>query len=653
MLPSTFLVPLRYWLLLIWSCAGGLSAAAQPATGRADSPQPVLQRLAVLADRNYSWERIRADSTLPFAPADSLHPAQARRYWLRLRLRNPSHYPQAVQLWVLPDLDNTLYYFDEEARAWRTRRAGKAVATDSQRTKGRLPLYLPGRATTTCYMRLVLGEGARLPPAVHLHASLEAAAAARTEQFYRTAWLVSLAVLALLLLSNLLAFLRRPDPLTRWYVCTQVGALLYVTAFRGYFRALLPGPVWSAAVPPDGRSYVYEPNNLAIHLAVVLLLLGLGQVTRTYLDTRRHLPRLDTALRVALLGYGAFSAGVLAVNLSGFYLENYSLGLDNLLVLGVVGLLLTVAVGAYRRRLPLAGTYLVANLLPVLGMGVVALEHLLVSVNNDGNLLLPDVAILGHALGFAAALHLRLHHAQQTLLTTERAAAALALDIERQQLRHREIVLKNGHIQAALLAMQQRQQAHAQQAQQLSTDMQAQQQANHALQQQLATHHDLQAQLEANQRELASTSLYVQQKNALLAELQAQLRELHRQSSGAEPPPALAGVQALLRAGQHLDEDWDRFRLHFEQVHPRFFEELQAKYPALTSHEQRLYCYFHINLSAKEIAALLNIDPASVRRAKTRLYKKIGAADQAAGRPAPAAGPAGEVPPEQPDGQQA
>jgi DNA-binding CsgD family transcriptional regulator len=643
LLSPTFLVPLRYWLLLICSCAGGLAAAAQPATGRADSPQAARLRLGVLIDRDYSWERIRADSTLAFAPADSLHPARARRYWLRLRLHNPNHYPQALQLRVLPDLDNTLYYFDEEAQAWRTRRAGKAVVTDSQRTKGRLPLYLPGRATTTCYVRVVLGEEARLPPAVHLHVSLEAAAvAARTEQFYRTAWLVSLAVLALLLLSNLLAFLRRPDPLTRWYVCTQVGALLYVTAFRGYFRALLPGPVWSAAVPPDGRSYVYEPNNLAIHLAVVLLLLGLGQVTRAYLDTRRHLPRLDTALRVALLGYGVFSAGVLAVNLGGFYLEAYSLGLDNLLVLGVVGLLLALAVGAYRRRLPLAGTYLVANLLPVLGMGVVALQHLLVSVNNDGNLLLPDVVILAHALGFAAALHLRLHHAQQHVLTTEREAAALALDIERQQLRHREIVLKNGHIQAALLAMQQRQQAHAQQAQQLSTDMQAQQQANHALQQQLATHHDLQAQLEANQRELASTSLYVQQKNALLAELQAQLRELHRQRPGAEQPPALAGVRSLLQAGQYLDEDWSRFKRHFEQVHPRFFEELQAKYPALTSHEQRLYCYFHINLSTKEIAALLNIDPASVRRAKTRLYKKIGAADQDAGRPAPAEGPAEE-----------
>jgi hypothetical protein len=46
-----------------------------------------------------------------------------------------------------------------------------------------------------------------------------------------------------------------------------------------------------------------------------------------------------------------------------------------------------------------------------------------------------------------------------------------------------------------------------------------------------------------------------------------------------------------------------------------------------------VYCYFHIQLSTKETSTLLNIDPASVRRAKTRLFKKLAAADQAVGRP--------------------
>ncbi|WP_232341323.1 helix-turn-helix transcriptional regulator [Hymenobacter ginkgonis] len=317
--------------------------------------------------------------------------------------------------------------------------------------------------------------------------------------------------------------------------------------------------------------------------------------------------------------------------MSGFYLESYTLRHDNLLVLGVMGLLLATVVAAYRQQLPLARIYLLANALPMVFILLVALYHVVLSFDNNGNLLLPDLAIVSYALGFSAAISVRLQLLQQTLLTKEREADYLALDIRQKELRHREIVLKNSHIQTALLEMQRRQQARDEHAQQLSKDHQQQQ----------ATNHDLQQQLEANQRELASTSLYVQQKNALLADLKQQLQELHPPGPSGRAPE-LAGVQSLLQASQYLDEDWGRFKLHFEQVHPRFFEELQARYPALTSHEQRLYCYFHIQLATKEIAALLNIDPASVRRAKTRLYKKIGAADEAARRPAPAPEMAGE-----------
>jgi len=610
----------RHCLLLLCLLTSWRLAAAQSI-----APGLALGQVGVRPAAPYSWDRIRTDSTLVYGQADSLRPAQARQFWLRIAVHNRSHYAEATQLTVLPNLDNTFYYFDEDAHAWRTRRAGVAVATDSQRTKGALLLRLPGRTTTTCYVLVRLSERAALPPAVRLHVRLQPAAVVQqTDQLYYTAWLVSLAVLGVLLLTNLLAYLRLPDPITRWYVCTQVGAALYVTAFRGYFRMLFPGPVFSQAVLPTGLSYGYAPNNVAIHLSVVLLLAGAVQVSRAYLSTRTRLPRLDAALRYALRGYCAFTAVVGLVNMGGFYLEPYSLGIDNLLVLGVVALLLATAVVATWHRLPLARTYLLANSLPVLFIGTVAVYHLVISIGNDGNLLLPDLAILSHALGFAAALHIRLHSLQRTLLATEGEAAALALDIRQQELRHREIVLKNSHIQAALLALQQRQQARDAHAQQLSADVQQQQ----------ATNQDLQQQLEANQRELASTTLYVQQKNALLAELKQQLAALHAQSPAAGKHAALPGVQSLLQANLYLDEDWSRFKRHFEQVHPRFFEELQAKYPALTSHEQRLYSYFHIQLSTKEIAALLNIDPASVRRAKTRLYKKIAGADQAAGRPA-------------------
>ncbi|TGE24312.1 hypothetical protein E5K00_03600 [Hymenobacter aquaticus] len=597
---------LRAGLLLAWLLLATLRSAAQGG--------PVVGRVEVLPDRGYAWPRVLHDPTLAFAPADSLRPAQARRFWLRLAVRNPSRYSEDAQLTVLPALDNTFYFVDQNTRTWHSRRAGVAVATDSQWVKGGLPLRLPAAATTTCYVLVRLGARASLPPAISLRVQLAPAAQARqADLFSYVAWLVALAVLGLLLLLNAHAYLRRPDRPTAWYLCGQLGGVLYLTAYRGIFKQWWPGPTFSQLVLSSGRSYAYTLNSALMHLSVGLLLLGLVQLTRTYLGTRARLPRLDVALRCGLVGYGLFTLAVGVVNLSGFYLDQYSLLLDNLLVLGLLGLLLATAVTADRRQLPLARPYLLANVLPLLGVLLAAGYHVAVTVDNDGNAL-PHLALVAHALSFSLALNIHLQYLQRALLATERDAAALALDIRQQQLRHREIVLQNSHIQAALRADQQ----------QLSADHRQQQAANHALQQQL----------EANQRELASTALYVEQKNALLAELKSQIRELNKQRPDQQKD--LAGIQAVLNSHTYLDEDWGRFKVHFEQVHPRFFEELQAKYPALTPHEQRLASYFHINLATKEIAALLNIDPASVRRAKTRLFKKIAAAGAL---PPPEAGP--------------
>jgi hypothetical protein len=300
------------------------------------------------------------------------------------------------------------------------------------------------------------------------------ARARQADLFTRTAWLVALAVRALLLLTNAHAYLRRADRPTAWYLCSQLGAVLYLTAYRGAFKEWWPGPVFSEVVLPTGRSYAYTLNSALMHLSVGLLL-GLVQLTRTYLGTRARLPRLDAALRYGLAGYGVFTLGVGAVNLSDFYLDLYPLRLDNLLLLALLGLLLATAVIADRHKLPLAWPYLLAD---VLGVLLAAGYHVAVTVDNDGNLL-PHLAILAHALSFSVVLDIHLQYLQQALLATERDAAGLALDIRQQQLRHREIVLQNSHIQAALRATQQQQ----------------------------AAHHELQLQLEANQRELASTAL--------------------------------------------------------------------------------------------------------------------------------------------------
>jgi DNA-binding CsgD family transcriptional regulator len=202
--------------------------------------------------------------------------------------------------------------------------------------------------------------------------------------------------------------------------------------------------------------------------------------------------------------------------------------------------------------------------------------------------LLPDLVIILQSFGFSLALVARTRSIQQSLLNKEMEARSLEADLKALDFRRQLLEKEN---------------------QQIATEIQLQKNRND----------DLQEKLAINQRELASSTLYIAQKNELLSTLKSQIRDWKKQYPGK----GLQDIESALQNNMHLDADWNKFRIHFEQVHPNFFEELQARHPTLTKNEQRLCAYFHINLSTKEIATLLNIDPASVRRAKTRLLKKM------------------------------
>ncbi len=82
-------------------------------------------------------------------------------------------------------------------------------------------------------------------------------------------------------------------------------------------------------------------------------------------------------------------------------------------------------------------------------------------------------------------------------------------------------------------------------------------------------------------------------------------------------------MKRLIKDNIELDEDWNNFKLHFEKVHPRFFESLTQKYSDLTANEQKICAYLRMNLSGKEIARLMNITPKSAQMSRCRLKKKF------------------------------
>ena len=127
--------------------------------------------------------------------------------------------------------------------------------------------------------------------------------------------------------------------------------------------------------------------------------------------------------------------------------------------------------------------------------------------------------------------------------------------------------------------------------------------------------------MEAQIREITSSSLLLSNKNHLMQ----QILEFAKQSLSNKNKNE-AYIQKIIKVvnnNMHTDNDWNNFMLHFDKVHPRFFEKLQSNYSDLTPNDIKLCAYIRIGMSLKQIAQMLNITPDSVKTNRYRLRKRL------------------------------
>jgi DNA-binding CsgD family transcriptional regulator/outer membrane protein assembly factor BamB len=134
----------------------------------------------------------------------------------------------------------------------------------------------------------------------------------------------------------------------------------------------------------------------------------------------------------------------------------------------------------------------------------------------------------------------------------------------------------------------------------------------------------LQAEINYKNKELASATLHLLQKGEILARIGDELHKIAKQSAEAETRKSLQSLVRILEQDTRLDEDWEQFAQHFDQVHSDFLKRLREQYPQLTPKDQRLCAYLRMNLSSKEAAQLLNISVRGVEVSRYRLRKKMG-----------------------------
>ena len=133
----------------------------------------------------------------------------------------------------------------------------------------------------------------------------------------------------------------------------------------------------------------------------------------------------------------------------------------------------------------------------------------------------------------------------------------------------------------------------------------------------------LRAEMVHRDKELANQTMNIIQKNKILLKLKEELDLIQKSTDN----PDLR--TKILIINRRLDKEIDNkqqsniFETYFEEVHEDFFRRLKEKHPNLSPRDLNLSAYIRMNLSTKEIAALLNITNRGVEIGRYRLRKKL------------------------------
>lgn len=131
---------------------------------------------------------------------------------------------------------------------------------------------------------------------------------------------------------------------------------------------------------------------------------------------------------------------------------------------------------------------------------------------------------------------------------------------------------------------------------------------------------ELSQDVELKNKELATTTLNLVNKNELLKVIKEDLSQTSQQSGMNQ----LKSVISIITKNVNEGDSWARFKEAFDTYDKNFIKSLMDAHPNLTSNDLKLCAYLRLNMSSKEIAPLLNISTRSVEVKRYRLRKKMG-----------------------------
>lgn len=116
------------------------------------------------------------------------------------------------------------------------------------------------------------------------------------------------------------------------------------------------------------------------------------------------------------------------------------------------------------------------------------------------------------------------------------------------------------------------------------------------------------------EKEALANSLIIEHKNDMLQQIQGMIRD-----------GDAADIQKLLKEELLLRADFEDVKLQIQELHPGFFSQLSdSATQKLTSLDFKYCAYIFLQMTTKQIAQVLHVEPQSVRMFKYRLKQKLG-----------------------------
>jgi len=129
-----------------------------------------------------------------------------------------------------------------------------------------------------------------------------------------------------------------------------------------------------------------------------------------------------------------------------------------------------------------------------------------------------------------------------------------------------------------------------------------------------------QQELERRKQELTAYALQLAHKNEVLEDIKINVSDVQKQGDSDR---SLQKVINKIDINQNDNDSWEGFRTRFQAIHIDFESKVLDSFPKVSPNELRLMSLLKMNLSSKEIANILNISPAGIKKARYRLRKKL------------------------------